>query len=90
MKALNINDIDEEYWLASRNVISNSSVSNFNVRSVFTSGSLGSSGLCSVHNYGGAFSGSYAYGLRPIFHLRSNIKVTGGTGEKGDPYTLVT
>ena len=90
MKALNINDIDEEYWLASRKVISNSSVSNFNVRSVRISGSVGSSGLCSVHNYGGAFSGSYAYGLRPIFHLRSNIKVTGGTGEKGDPYTLVT
>ena len=90
MKALNINDIDEEYWLASRKVISNSSVSNFNVRSVRVSGSVGSSGLCSVHNYGGAFSGSYAYGLRPIFHLRSNIKVTGGTGEKGDPYTLVT
>ena len=90
MKALNINDIDEEYWLASRKVISNSSVSNFNVRSVRVSGSVGSSGLCSVHNYGGAFSGSYAYGLRPIFHLRSNIKVTGETGEKGDPYTLVT
>ena len=90
MKALNINDIDEEYWLASRAVISNSSVTNFNVRSVRTSGIMSSSGLCSVHNYGGAFSGSYAYGLRPIFHLRSNIKVTGGTGEKGDPYTLVT
>ena len=90
MKALNINDIDEEYWLASRKVISNSSVSNFNVRSLRASGSLGSSGLCSVFDFGVGYSGSYAYGLRPIFHLRSNIKVTGGTGEKGDPYTLVT
>ena len=40
MNALNIHDIDEYYWLASRSVYSHSSVSYFYVRCVSASGSL--------------------------------------------------
>ena len=90
MKALNINNIDDYYWVASRNVNSNSSDGDFYVRVVLTYGYLSNSSLCSVSSSGRTDSYSYAYGLRPVFHLRSNIKVTGGTGEEGDPYTLGT
>ena len=27
-------------------------------------------------------------GLRPVFKLKNNLKVTGGDGSEGDPYTL--
>ena len=87
MGTLGIRDIDDYYWLASRNVDSNSSLSEFYVR---TSGSLGINYLCYVGSDGFTLSYSYEYGLRPIFLLRSNIKVTGGTGEEGSPYTLGT
>ena len=90
MKALNINNIDDYYWLASRDVISSSSNSNFLMRYVFARGSLTSYRLCYVTSNGNTHSSGNTYGLRPVFHLRSNIKVTGGTGEEGDPYTLGT
>ena len=90
MKALNINNIDDYYWLASRYVRSSSGRSYFRLRPVLTDGSLGGSYLCYVDRSGSTGSYSYANGLRPVFHLRSNIKVTGGTGEEGNPYTLGT
>ena len=90
MKALNINNIDDYYWLASRNVNSSSNYSYFSMRYVDAYGSLRYTSLCNVNSRGNTYSFSYAYGLRPVFHLRSNIKVTGGTGEEGDPYTLGT
>ena len=90
MKALTIHDIDQNYWLASRLVNSYSSGSYFTMRYVYTGGGLSNSYLCYVDSSGSANSISNTYGLRPVFHLRSNIKVTGGTGEEGDPYTLGT
>lgn len=90
MKALNINNIDDYYWLASRYVFSGSRDSDFDMRVVYAGGSLSIDYLCGVNISGSTGSGSGTYGLRPVFHLRSNIKVTGGTGEEGDPYTLGT
>ena len=90
MGTLGIRDIDDYYWLASRGVISDSSFSTFYVRYVYTGGSLRSYNLCRVNSSGSASSISLTNGLRPVFFLRSNIKVTGGTGEEGSPYTLGT
>ena len=90
MGALGIRDIDYSYWLASRRVNSDSYNSLFDVRCVFTSGSLGSGRLCHVMSNGSTSSYSDTNGLRPVFHLRSNIKVIGGTGEERDPYILGT
>ena len=87
---LGIGAIDEAYWLASRPVTSLSNYSRFGVRFASTIGMWAGSYLCNVQSSGSAYSYSHTNGLRPVFHLKSNIKVTGGTGEEGSPYTLGT
>ena len=88
MEALVIDIIDDEYWLASRLVYSDSSISYFNVRFVLPGGSVHYSTLCNVDSYGYARAHGISFGLRPVFTLKSGIKVTGGNGESGTPYTL--
>ena len=83
-----IHNIGKNYWLASRNVYATSSLSYFHVRFVNAGGSLFNNYLCYVDSGGGAYGYSYSYGLRPVFHLKSGIKVTGGDGSEGNPYTL--
>ena len=88
MTTLEINDIDDSYWLASRYVSSDSICSGFSVRCVDASGNVVSGDLCIVISYGGTGANDYSTGLRPVFTLKSGIKVTGGNGESGTPYTL--
>lgn len=33
-------------------------------------------------------SSEATYGLRPVFTLKEEVKITGGSGTKDDPYTL--
>ena len=78
----------ETYWLASRNVNSNSSICDFYVR-IVTSNSDLRSYLCSVYSNGSTRGISYEYGFRPCISLRSDIKVTGGDGsEEAQAYEL--
>ena len=91
MELLKINDIADEYWLASRVVYSSSDSfsSGFFVRCVRTGGNVYASlSLCRVFSDGGTYANSDSRGLRPVFTLKSGIKVTGGNGESGTPYTL--
>ena len=88
MEALEINNIADAYWLASRRVNSYSNGSRFDVRYVDASGNVSSSGLCYVGSRGLTNATNYSHGLRPVFTLKSGIKVTGGNGESGTPYTL--
>ena len=88
MKSLEINDIDDRYWLASRKVDSRSSDSYFYVRYGGASVYVNHSRLCGVYSFGDPCADYYSYGLRPVFTLKSGIKVTGGNGESGTPYTL--
>ena len=88
MEALEINNIADAYWLASRSVNSDSYYSLFYVRYVNPSGGVGGNGLCYVNSYGRTIAYSNSNGLRPVFTLKSGIKVTGGNGESGTPYTL--
>lgn len=88
MELLEINDIADEYWLASRGVYSSSSSSGFSVRCVNASGYVDLSILCDVISGGRANANDDSNGLRPVFTLKSGIKVTGGNGESGTPYTL--
>ncbi len=91
MKVLGIHDIDGNYWLASRCVIYFNTWNGFYVRYVDTSGILHENEyVFYVGSDGDEVSVSDTRGLRPIFLLRSNVKVTGGAGEEGDPYTLGT
>ena len=88
MELLKINDIDDIYWLASRVVGPGSAVSGFSVRYVGASGGVDRNYLCSVASDGRTYANNPSYGLRPVFTLKSGIKVTGGNGESGTPYTL--
>ena len=84
-----IHIIGKEYWLASRYVFANSSYSRFYVRSVSSSGSLkNGTDLCCVNSDGNTYGNSRGNGLRLVFRLKSGIKVTGGDGSEGNPYTL--
>ena len=84
-----IHSIGKEYWLASRDVDSGSRGSVFRVRFVFASGEL------DVKHCGGIYIGNsigngntnISY-LRPVFTLKSGIKVTGGNGMESSPYEL--
>jgi len=66
------NDINYSYWLINR--------------------WSGSSSNVSYVNYNGNAHGSYAalswFGVRPVFHLKSNIKIISGEGTPTNPYTL--
>ena len=83
-----IHNIGKKYWLASRYVYAASSNSRFLVRVVSTSGNLSNYSLCSVYSDGSTNGFSYDDGLRLVFRLKSGIKVTGGDGSEGNPYTL--
>ena len=82
-----IKPVSDYYWLASRSVYSNSNISHFNVRLVNTSGNLNRDDLCSVGFYGNTSSNGHAYGFRPVFTLKSDIKITEGDGVD-KPYRL--
>ena len=88
MTTLEINAIDDNYWLASRLVASDSSYSGFIVRYVGAGGGVSGNYLCTVGSYGRTDAHSLSFGLRPVFTLKSGIKVTSGNGESGTPYTL--
>ena len=81
-----IHSIGKYYWLASRSVLA--SYSSFRVRIVSASGDLLYAALCRVYSDGDADGKGNSHGLRLVFHLKSGIKVTGGDGSEGNPYTL--
>ena len=80
----------ENYWSASHNVISYSSLCYFSVRYVYTSGVLISTTLCTVHSDGNASGDTGENGLRPCISLRSDVKVIGGGdgSEESQAYEL--
>ena len=90
MGTLGIRNIGKTYWLASRIVVSSSEFSYFRVRFVDSSGSLdyACADLCAVFSSRATYAGSNSNGLRPVFTLKSDIKVTGGNGKSDSPYTL--
>ena len=84
-----IHNIGKNYWLDSRLVGAGSGYSVFCVRSVGASGSLNDGyTVCNVDSGGGARGFSRSSGLRLVFCLKSEIKVTGGDGSEENPYTL--
>ena len=70
------------YWLASRNVVAFSFITNFAVRYVNSSGTLINYSLCSVDSSGSPDSNRPALGLRPVITLKSNIKITETNNKK--------
>ena len=91
MELLGIKDIETDYWLASRWVDYNSvgawASLTFGLRFIETNGQLNEAiaGDCGL---GDTSPASEYHGLRPVFTLKSNLKVTGGDGSEENPYTL--
>ena len=67
-----------------------SSYIRFNEYYVDNTGSLNYKELCEVGALTSEKAKSYEYSLRPVFKLKSGIKITGGSGTESDPYTLGT
>ena len=89
MRALGILTSNNSYWLASHYQYSSSTYRLYRIR--FINGN--SLDLCSLYRTntsGNSFIFSGTYGLRVVFHLKSDIKVTGGNGTSDNPYTLGT
>ena len=87
MESLGILTIEEKYWVASRSIYSVSTGCNFYVKSIDTNG-FANSHLCHVDLSGDAYAGLHTNGLRPCFVLKSDIKIIGGDGTSGSPYTM--
>ena len=90
MGTLGIRD-NATYWLASRFVEQfQSSDTIFTIRWVGgeTSNNLGA--ICHIWTGPNIASRDQTRGLRPVFTLKSGIKVTGGNGTESSPYTLGT
>ena len=88
MEKLNIADINKKYWLASRMIDENFEVSFF----IYTvGGSLVETvlecNICDINEFSTS-TGSWNYGVRPVFTLNSNVTITGGSGTSSSPYTL--
>ena len=88
MKALGITGSNKYYWVASRYVGSSSSGSRFDMHCMDSYGNFGYYNMCNVLSSGSTSVGSGANGLRPVFILNSDIKITGGNGTSSSPYTL--
>ena len=97
MEKLGINYTGDGYWLASRSENSvTDAASNFGLRYVYwQDGSLSSSvqmWYWSKPEYSTDNttyrSRSTKQGIRAVFTLKSNIRITGGSGTQSDPYTL--
>ena len=88
MFALNIYNIGQYYWLASREVDSNESWTYFYIRDVYDGGFQLYDVTNHIHVNGNDYSASWTRGLRPVFHLKSGIKVINGSGTELDPYIL--
>ena len=89
MQKLQVNSINENYWLASRNVLEYSSGNSFEINNITNNGELGTIGdLFMIDSPNFTNSYNYQYKLRPIFKLILNIKVISGDGTSDKPYTL--
>ena len=88
MKSLGIESIGKNYWVASRIVAKDSVSSTFFVRAIGTNGNLDYDYICEVRDNDKIRSSSRTYGFRPVFTLKSSVKIKGGNGTSSDPYTL--
>ena len=82
--------LSNTYWLASRQIDTGSISTDFNALNVFfLDGGIYKTTLCQVCSKGEAYcQGEGGFGLRPIFYLKSNVKISGGQGTSDSPYEL--
>ena len=88
MKMLNIQNINENYWLASRNISLGNQSYDYCIRLIDNKGKI--NGACVPYLLGGDYGTGFnrIYGLRPVLHLKSNLKISEGDGTEENPYIL--
>lgn len=78
------------YWLASRFIdvtSDNQGTTYFNVY-VVSSGRRTTTTLFRLPKYGSIVASTPTNGFRPVIRLKDSIKITGGSGTSGSPYTI--
>lgn len=89
MKAIGIIGSSNNYWLATRYVYHwNSESATFAVRHVNGGSLYGNPNYLYSVDSGETRDWESSHGLRPVFILKSGIKITGGDGTSDSPYTL--
>lgn len=89
LKQAELNGIGEDYWLASRNVVQDTSGTFLRIYGVYGRGVLSSSGIIDIWGSGRDECYSKTCGLRPCFTLKTNsLKVVDGNGTNDHPYVL--
>ena len=93
MTALNVCNINKEYLLASRRIYASAGTCNFLIRDVISDDGIewfddGLNILTVKRSNTTTSTYKVTNGLRPVFTLKTGIKVTGGSGEETAPYTL--
>ena len=77
-----VSNIGKDYWLASRYLYPSPNGINLNVCYITYRGKFTNTGyLCVIDDDTASYFQSVTCGLRPVFHLKSNIKVTGAEME---------
>ena len=88
MNSLGILNISDSYFLASRYVLTQDQDNTFRMRYINSSGALTHTTIVVSGSWRQCFA--LTAGVRPVFTLKSTIKVTGGSGTSSSPYTLGT
>ena len=88
MTTFAIGAIGEAYWLPSRSVSSSRTSTTLYVRVVGSGGNVSACYPVQLYRTSSNKGYSYINGLRPVFTLKTNVKVTGGAGTSASPYTL--
>ena len=88
LKKLNILNIGEEYFLASRYCFNGEYTTDFCLRFVGASGGVSYICVCSARSNGTVYGRTLSYGLRPIFKLKENVLIDTGDGTFDNPYNL--
>ena len=83
-----IASIKEYYWTPSRRTYSDNGVSNFNLYTIDSEGTLEFRKMNSIYKYGNEYEYGYPNGIRPIVTLKDTVVEIGGNGTSLNPYIL--
>ena len=75
-------------WLSSRSIIVNANGTSFSIPRNKYNGSIDDRTLFDIGANGGYSFNGEANGFRPVIRLKDSIKITGGSGTSGSPYTI--
>ena len=91
MGTLGIRSTGTNYWLSSRVQTPSGNAMLYDIRRVNTSGVITTDEMLLVFvSSGNLYPDTYTYAIRPVFTLKTTLKITGGSGTSSSPYTLGT